>query len=465
MLLLQLLAGEAGEATEGHVEDVVRLHLAQLELPHELAARLVGVLRASDDADDLIEVPERDEQPLDDVVPLLRPAELVPRAPRDDVDLVVDVVPHELRQVQRPGNPVHEGEHDRPEVLLELGVAVQLVQDHLGVRAPLRVDDEAHPLLVRLVADVRDVLQPPGVRELRDLLCHPGLVDLVRQLRHDDLRPTLRPLLDVRHGPHPDRTPAGLVHLPDPLRAHDHGARREVRALDEPHELRGRRVGMVQVVRDRVHDLREVMGWDVRGHPHGDPVRPVDEQVGEAAGEHRRLLLVPVEVGHEVHGLGLDVPQHLHGRRRQAGLRVPVGRRRVSVDRTEVPVAVDEGDPHRPILGHAHQGVVHALVAVGVVLLQDVAHDRRGFPVRAVGTEPRFEHGPQDPAVDRLEPVPDVRERPPDDDGHRVVQVRALDLLLQPDLLDPTHEQGLVPAARRAPPRHRGSARPSRSAR
>ena len=98
---------------------------------------LLGVLRAADHLDDLVEVVERDQQALDDVVALLGLAQLVARAPGDDVDLVVDVVADHLGQVQRARHAVDEREHDHAEGVLQLRVLVELVQDDLRVGAAL----------------------------------------------------------------------------------------------------------------------------------------------------------------------------------------------------------------------------------------------------------------------------------------------------------------------------------------
>ena len=81
--------------------------------------------------DDRVEVVERDQQALDDVVALLRSPQLVPRAPGDDVDLVIDVVADHLGQVERPRHAVDEREHDHAEAVLQLRVLVQLVEDDL----------------------------------------------------------------------------------------------------------------------------------------------------------------------------------------------------------------------------------------------------------------------------------------------------------------------------------------------
>src|SRR3989442_10617778 len=65
-----------------------------------------------------------------------------------------------------------------------------------------------------------------------------------------------------------------------------------------------------------------------------------------------------------------------------------------------------------------------------MVLFHHIAHHGRGFAVRAVGPQPRFEHPKQDAALYGFQPVADVRQRPADDDGHGVIEVGGLHLLL-----------------------------------
>ncbi len=105
--------------------------------------------------------------------------------------------------------------------------------------------------------------------------------------------------------------------------------------------------------------------------------------------------------------------------------------------RAEVAVAVDQRVAQRPRLGHPDQGVVDRRVAVRVVVTHDVTDDAGALDVAAVGPEAGVEHGVEDLAVHRLEAVPHVRQRPADDDAHRVVEVRALHLDLEADRLDP----------------------------
>jgi hypothetical protein len=73
---------------------------------------------------------------------------------------------------------------------------------------------------------------------------------------------------------------------------------------------------------------------------------------------------------------------------------------------------------------------------VRVELAHHVADDTGALHVAAVRPVAGVEHGVQDLAVDRLEAVAHVGQRPTDDDAHRVVEVRALHLDLDTDGLD-----------------------------
>jgi hypothetical protein len=183
----------------------------------------------------------------------------------------------------------------------------------------------------------------------------------------------------------------------------------------------------------RIDDLAQVVRRDVGGHADRDARGAVHQQVGEARRQHRRLHLLAVVVRHEIDRFHVDVGQQLAGDLLQAALRVAVGRRGIAVDRAEVALAVDQLVAHREVLRHAHQRLVGRRVAVRVVLAQDIAHDPRALHVRTVPDGVRLMHGEQDPAVDGLQAVTNIREGAADDDAHRVVQVGPAHLLLEAD--------------------------------
>ncbi len=194
-----------------------------------------------------------------------------------------------------------------------------------------------------------------------------------------------------------------------------------------------RRVGRAHEVNGGVDHLAEVVRRDVRRHADGDAVGAVDEQVRDAGRQDHRLGEPVVVVGHEIDAVLVDVGQHVDRDATEAGLRVPVGRGRVAVDRAVVALAVDERVAHREVLREADHRVVDRRVAVRVVLAEHVADDGRALPVSAGRHEPLLVRAVQDAPVHRLEPVAHIGDRSPDDDAHRVVEVRRPHLVLNRD--------------------------------
>ena len=169
-LVEDLLALEAGQALQLHVEDRLRLQLRQLELRHQAFARFGRVLRAANQLDHLVEVIERDLEAFEDVRAGLGLAQLeLGAAPHDfaaELDEVLDDV--EQRQHLRPA--AGDRQHDDAERRLQLRVLVEVVEDDLRHLAALQLDDDAHAVAVGLVAQIGDAFDGLLAHQLGDLL-------------------------------------------------------------------------------------------------------------------------------------------------------------------------------------------------------------------------------------------------------------------------------------------------------
>ena len=107
VLVLELLALEAGQAAEAHVDDRLGLAVGQGELGAQRSVFASSrVRRAADDLDDLDRCCRRDPQTFDDVLALLRLAQQVARPAPDDVLAVVEVGVEQLAQRQRARLPL-----------------------------------------------------------------------------------------------------------------------------------------------------------------------------------------------------------------------------------------------------------------------------------------------------------------------------------------------------------------------
>ena len=110
---------------------------------------------------------------------------------------------------------------------------------------------------------------------------------------------------------------------------------------------------MIDEVQRGVHDLAEVVRWDVGGHADSDAATAVDQQVRVARGENDRLFVVSVVRFLEVDGVLVDLAEQLHRQRRQSRLCVVVDE---AVRKKSVIVRVDLHRVHRLHTGVLHRG-------------------------------------------------------------------------------------------------------------
>ena len=442
----ELGALQRGEPPEAHVEDGVGLDVGEPEALLESPGSLGAVLRLPDDPDHLVDVVQGHQEPLQHMPFGLGLLQVVASPANHHLHPVVPVLLQQGLEPHLSGLPVVQRQHDGAEGLLQVGPPEEDRQSGGGVRPPLELDHEAESVPVRFIAHVGDLVDLPLPGEVHDLLDDLGLRDRVGDLGDHELLPAAPERLLHHPGPHDDPAAAGFVHVVDPLVADDEAPRGEVGAADVLHELRHGALRIRHQVPEGGGHLPEVVGRDVGAHPHRDPRRPVHQEVRYSRGEDRGLQEPAVEVGRPGHRVLFQVRQHLLGHRGEAGLGVAVGRRRVPVDGAEVPLSVHQRVPEREVLHHADQGIVDRRVPVGVKFPQHLAHHRGALLVGPVGAKPQLVHGVEDPAVNRLQAIADIGERPLHDDAHGIVEERLPHLLF-----DETGEDALPLLGHRHP--------------
>ena len=195
-------------------------------------ARVGRRRRALDELDDLVDVRERDHQAFQDVRALARLAQVEQRAARDDLAPVAQEGLEQLLQRQQLRLAVDEADHVDAEDALQRRLLEEVVQHDVRELAALELDDDAHAVLVGLVAQLADAFELLLAHELGDALDEPRLVNLVRQLRDDDrfAIAAVAERLDVRAAAHVDAAAPGRVRADDALDAVDQPGRREIRA-------------------------------------------------------------------------------------------------------------------------------------------------------------------------------------------------------------------------------------------
>ncbi len=167
-------------------------------------------------------------------------------------------------------------------------------------------------------------------------------------------------------------------------------------------ELLDRDVSIAQQRHGRIDYLREIVGRYFGGHAHGYAIRTIDQEVWHTRRHHRGFVQRLVVVGLEIDRFLFNVGKNLIGEPRHAHFGVAHCRRRISVNRPEVALTIDQGITHREILCEPDNSVINRSVAVRMILTDDIADDARTLFVSLVIRVAEFVHGPENSTVDRF---------------------------------------------------------------
>ena len=129
---------------------------------------------------------ERDLQTFEDVGTRFRFPKLELGAPANDLAAEFDEVLEDVEERQHLGPATDDGEHDDAERRLQLRVLVEVVEHHLRHFAALQLDDDSHPIAIRLVAKIRNPFNRFLAHQVGNVFEQPLLVDLIRNLGDDD---------------------------------------------------------------------------------------------------------------------------------------------------------------------------------------------------------------------------------------------------------------------------------------
>ena len=420
--------------------------LDQLDVGRDLAdrpfagqqrlARGRRVGRASDDLHHLVEVGDGNNQAQQDVRTVTRLVQFELGAAGDHFLAEADEAGDDVPQRQHFRTAAADRQHVGRERALRRGVAPQLVEHHFGGGIALEVDHHAHAKPARFIADVGNALDPLVLGGFGDLLDQAGLADLIGDRSQHDRPPVAPAFLDLVPAAHDDAAAPLGIGLARTGLAKDQRSSGEVRRGDDLDQLV---VGDCRVL-DRcqagIDHFAQVVRWNVGRHADRDPAGAIDQQVGEARRQDGRLLARTVIVVGEIDRILVEIFEQGIGDPGEPRFGITHRGRRIGIHRAEVALAIDQRQPHRPVLGHARQRVVDRGVAMRVIVAHHVADDLGALAIGPPGDETAFLAGEENAAVDRLQPVAHIRQRTADDHAHRVIEVAGLHFVDDVDTLE-----------------------------
>ena len=385
---------------------------------------LGGRWRSLDQRNNLVDIRQRDRLPFQDVCTAARLPRLEYRAPGYDLATVSQKRFQHRFETEEFWLAIDQSDHVDAKHGLQLRVFVQVVQHYIGYFAAAQLDDDAHAVLVGLIAQFGNALNFLVAHQFGNLFQQSRLVDLVWQLGDDNgLLVVAADIFNMRPRTQVYASPACGVGLVDPARAIDHGRGRKIRAryvLDQIANFHFRIVDQGHAGR---HDFPQVVRWNIGRHADGDAGRTIDQEIRNPGRHYRWFEFRLIVVGDEIDGFLVDIGKQFMGDARHSDFGVSHRGRCIAIHRAKVSLPVDQHETHRKRLRHPHQRVVNGGIAMGVIFADHIADDAGRFLIRFVVVVAQFLHRKKDPAMHRFQPIAHVGQGPSNDDAHRVVQV------------------------------------------
>ena len=386
-------------------------------------SRFVAIGRSADDADEFIEIGQRDEITFERFGALLGFAQFEARSAQNDFAAMIDVSWICLLERQQFRPAVIDREHVDRERAFHRGVLVKIVDHDLRVCVALQLDHYPR-VFVRFVTNRSDVGQHFFVHQRRDALDQRGAVHVVRNFGDDDLLAVALEFFDAGLAAHFHAAASGLEILSDARQTADGAAGRKIRPLHVLHQPIDRDLRIVDLGTDAIDDFAQIVRRHICCHADGDAGAAIDQKIRKCRRKNRRLGPGLVVVRDEIDRVLVHVGHERRTEMRHARLGVTHGCRWIAFDRTEISLTVDERFAHRPCLRHMHECWINHGLAVWVIVTARVTANLRALPVLPVREKRQIVHRVEDATLRRLQPVPRVWQRARNNDRHRVIEER-----------------------------------------
>ena len=286
-----------------------------------------------------------------------------------------------------------QGHEVNREGCLQLRHAVKLVQHHFRCRIALQFNDNAHPRTVAFVAQIGNAFNCLGTHQFSDFLKQRGLIDLIGNFRNRNQLAIAAQFLNLRPRTQRDRTTPGFKCGADTGTPQNHRPSRKIRPWHDLHEFfqRQRRIGNKR--QSRIQDFGWIMRRDIGRHANRNAARAIDQQIGEGRRQNARFIHAFIVIRLEIHRVFVNAGQQRTRSRRQARFGVAHRRRRIAINRTKIPLPINQRQAHGKGLRHAHQRIIDRSIAMRMVFTHHIANHARRFAIGFVSRVAGFLHG------------------------------------------------------------------------
>ena len=234
-LIPDFIPAECCQALQAEIEDGFCLHLRQLEHAlvrqfvtrirdepnerceilrrplsrHQFFTRNSWVRSIADQLHDFVDIRHRDRHAAEDMGAVTRFTEFELRPPGDDLFAELDKAHEDRTKRHLLRAAAIERQHVHTERGLERALLVEIVEDHIGHRIALELDNHADALAIALITEIGDAFDLLLTDKKSDFLDHRCFVHLKGNFGDDDGVAVFADLLDRGPPAHDDRATAG----------------------------------------------------------------------------------------------------------------------------------------------------------------------------------------------------------------------------------------------------------------
>ena len=390
--------------------------------------------RTADQFDDRIDVRQRNRQCFKDVRTVAGFTQFKDSTAGYDFTAVTYKRSNNIFQVHDFRLSMVQRNHVDTERNLQLGLGVEVIQNHFPDCVAFHFNHDAHTVFVRLVTQRADTFNAFVFYQLGDFLDQARFVHLIRNFMDDDgFTASFGIRFDFRACANVHLATAGTVGFFNTTTTVDDRGGREVRTRNMFHQPFNADVFIVNVCQAAVDHFRQVVRRNVGCHTYRDTGRAVHQQVRNFGWHDVRNLFGAVVVIDEIHRFFFQVSHQLMGDFRHTDFRITHRRCGVAIDRTKVTLTIYQHVTQGEWLRHTNNGVVNGGITMRVVFTDYVTNDTGRFFIGFIPVVAQYVHGVKYATVNRLQAISDVRQRTANNDRHRIIQIGALQLFLNVD--------------------------------
>ena len=115
------------------------------------------------------------------MISLFRLVQIILGPPGDYFFLMGQIISQHIQKVHHLWLVIYQSQHDHSEGILQLGMFVQLVQNHIGIGIPAQFNHHPNAFPVGFVPDIYDPIHFLQLYQFRDLYNQIGLVHHIGQ--------------------------------------------------------------------------------------------------------------------------------------------------------------------------------------------------------------------------------------------------------------------------------------------